>query len=69
MFTSEALRNHQKSEIKYIIPYQRNPKITGRSDVLEDLKELLETEVPKKYNHRVALYGMGGIGKTLWVEE
>jgi len=48
----------------YIIPYQRNPKFTGRVELLESLKELLAVEASKKYNHRVALYGMAGIGKT-----
>jgi hypothetical protein len=28
------------------------------------MKEKLESEVPRQYNHRIALHGMGGIGKT-----
>src|SRR5277367_666123 len=28
------------------------------------MKERLQSEVPRQYNHRIALHGMGGIGKT-----
>src|SRR5271170_8398395 len=28
------------------------------------MREKLESEVPRQYNHRIALHGMGGIGKT-----
>jgi tetratricopeptide (TPR) repeat protein len=49
---------------KFIVPYQRNPQFTGRSRLLQQLKETLSSVVSKKFNHRVALYGMGGVGKT-----
>ena len=51
-------------EIKFIVPYQRNPQFTGRSRLLQQLNGALSTVMPKKFNHRVALYGMGGVGKT-----
>src|SRR5215471_8979122 len=48
----------------FIVPFERNPRFTGRSQFLETLKEKMFDQAPKKYNHRIALYGMGGIGKT-----
>lgn len=46
------------------MPYQRNPHFTGRDEILTLLSEKLRDTDIKKYNHRVAIYGMGGIGKT-----
>jgi tetratricopeptide (TPR) repeat protein len=51
-------------EDKFIVPYQRNPHFTGRSRLLKQLKEALSAVIPKKFSHRIALYGMGGVGKT-----
>ena len=48
----------------FVVPFERNPWFTGRRKLLEMLKERLSDRTPKKHNHRVALYGMGGIGKT-----
>ena len=46
------------------MPYQRNPHFTGRDELLSLLNERLRDTSAKKYNHRVAIYGMGGVGKT-----
>ena len=46
------------------MPYERNPRFTGRNIFLETLRKKLLDQVPKEYRHRIALYGMGGIGKT-----
>lgn len=51
-------------EDKFIVPYERNPKFSGREVLLQKLKERLSAQIPRQYNHRVALYGMGGVGKT-----
>ena len=51
-------------EATFIVPYQRNPFFMGRDKFLEIIKERLSVEAPKKYNHRIALHGMGGVGKT-----
>ena len=51
-------------ENKFIVPYQQNPHFTGRKRFLQTLKEKLVSHAPKKHNHRIALYGMGGVGKT-----
>src|SRR5438477_3135742 len=48
----------------FVVPFERNHWFTGRRKLLETLKEKLYDQASKKYNHRIALYGMGGIGKT-----
>ena len=48
----------------FLVPCNRNPHFTGRDDFLIQLTEMLSQTKPKQYNHRVAIYGMGGIGKT-----
>src|SRR5271170_2743146 len=48
----------------FLMPHDRNPHFLGRGELLKVLRQnLLETE-PKRYNHRVSIYGMGGVGKT-----
>ena len=50
--------------IVFSVPYERNPFFTGRDRFLDTLfRELRDTQ-PNRYNHRIALYGLGGIGKT-----
>ena len=48
----------------WLVPYERNPRFTGRRTFLETLRQKLLDQVPKQFSHRIALYGMGGIGKT-----
>src|SRR5271170_7393269 len=48
----------------FLMPYQRNPHFTGRDELLTLLNEKLRDVSAKKYSHRVAIYGMGGVGKT-----
>ena len=47
-----------------MMPYERNPYFLGRDDLLIDLRQKLQETKPKQYNHRVAIYGTGGVGKT-----
>src|SRR5579862_722461 len=47
-----------------MVPYEQNPHFTGRAMLLETLRKRLCETNPNQYNHRVALYGLGGIGKT-----
>lgn len=54
----------QSEDRKFIVPFERNPYFVGRKEFLSRIKATLSDEVPKKYNHRVAMYGMGGLGKT-----
>ena len=46
------------------MPYERNPYFLGRNELLIDLSQKLQETNPKRYNHRVAIYGTGGVGKT-----
>src|SRR6202022_4051356 len=47
-----------------MMPYHRNPHFTGRDQLLIQLVDKLNETNPKKYNYRIAIYGMGGVGKT-----
>ena len=47
-----------------MVPYQRNELFIGRKDLLSQLFWQLCESKQYQYNHRVALYGLGGIGKT-----
>ena len=47
-----------------MVDHQRNPHFTGRDDLLAGLREKLLDAKPKQFNHRVAIYGLGGVGKT-----
>ena len=49
---------------KFIVPYRRNVHFTGRAELLKNLDMKLSDTTEKEWNHRVALYGLGGIGKT-----
>jgi hypothetical protein len=62
--TQTRITERTSIEDKFIVPYQRNPQFTGRKAVLVELKEKLYSQAPRRYNHRIALYGMGGVGKT-----
>ena len=48
----------------FLVPYDENPHFVGREQLLKDVRKKLLEVVPQKYNHRVALYGLGGVGKT-----
>ena len=47
-----------------MVPYQQNKRFIGREHLLESLKATLFDQEEKHYNHTIALYGLGGIGKT-----
>ncbi|OHW91700.1 kinesin light chain [Colletotrichum incanum] len=52
----------------FLVPYSENPDFIGRSEVLYKIKQLFGHEPYQdqitKSRPRVALYGLGGIGKT-----
>jgi NB-ARC domain len=60
----EDYEDQQLSTDDFIVPFEQNPWFTGRREFLETLKIKMFDQAPKKHNHRIALYGMGGIGKT-----
>jgi tetratricopeptide (TPR) repeat protein len=43
---------------------QKNPHFTGRKNLLKLLHDKLFDETQDRYTHRIALYGLGGVGKT-----
>ena len=47
-----------------MMPYRRNPFLTGRKRLLSTLKLKLEERKGNQWNHQVALFGLGGVGKT-----
>src|ERR1700737_2039542 len=47
-----------------MVQYHRNPYFMGRDELLIQLRDKLSESKPKQYNHRIAIYGMGGVGKT-----
>lgn len=46
------------------IPFAENPRFSCREDVLKDLSEYLDAEVDASSLRSMALFGMGGVGKT-----
>lgn len=53
---------HVESENQsWMVPFQRNPKFTGRDDIIKKLEDLIsKKDGPKKFS----LVGLGGMGKT-----
>jgi tetratricopeptide (TPR) repeat protein len=45
----------------WIVPFERNPHFTGRESQLEQLEEMLFAE---EYTPKIAISGLGGVGKT-----
>jgi hypothetical protein len=43
---------------------RQNPHFTGRPSLLDTLRDKLCDNQPRQFNHRIALFGMGGVGKT-----
>ena len=50
--------------INFMVNFERYPHFVGRDQLLSDLHTRLSDTSAQKYNHRVAIYGCGGIGKT-----
>jgi tetratricopeptide (TPR) repeat protein len=48
----------------FSVRYERNPYFTGRNEFLDNLCRELSDRRFKRYNHRIALHGLGGVGKT-----
>lgn len=64
---STSVDNNEVEPSKSIIfsvPYERNPFFVGRDVILKGLSDELSMKKPNRYNNRIALYGLGGIGKT-----
>jgi len=48
----------------FSVTHEQNPFFVGRDALLEELYQTLSFREPHRYNHRVSLYGLGGVGKT-----
>ena len=46
------------------VPYERYPFFTGREELFEEIRHKMHDDQLKGYKHRIALYGLGGVGKT-----
>ena len=49
---------------QFIVPYERNVRFCGRSKLLQSIRTKLTVTEPYRWNHRLALHGLGGVGKT-----
>jgi len=56
--------NAPKAHLENKIPFPKNPLFTGREDFLRRLHNTLADRTRPKFRHRVAIYGMAGVGKT-----
>ncbi|PHH84125.1 hypothetical protein CDD83_2437 [Cordyceps sp. RAO-2017] len=53
--------------VKFLVPYNKNPNFVERSNILDDLKKHLgfgQRPGAARLQPRVALHGLGGVGKT-----
>jgi tetratricopeptide (TPR) repeat protein len=57
-------RQRNRGANRFVIPYERNAYFTGRERLLVTIHEELSKSMPKRWNHRIALHGLGGVGKT-----
>ena len=46
------------------VPFDRNPYFSGRESLLDSLRRNLQETDKRRHNHRMALCGLGGVGKT-----
>ncbi|KAI0437652.1 hypothetical protein F4803DRAFT_565895 [Xylaria telfairii] len=57
----------ERSASQFIVPYPNNPQFVGRSEILKQLASQLDqrgTHTNNQSHRRIALCGLGGIGKT-----
>ncbi|KAI0552967.1 hypothetical protein F4679DRAFT_581058 [Xylaria curta] len=64
--TSVGQYREESSVSQFIVPYPNNPQFIGRSEILKQLESQLIHREPctNQPHRRIALYGLGGIGKT-----
>jgi NB-ARC domain len=48
----------------FLVPFERNPMFCGRDSLLQQIEHELLLDMSMRYNHRLALHGLGGVGKT-----
>ncbi|CAH0019112.1 unnamed protein product [Clonostachys rhizophaga] len=53
------------NQAKFVVPYLKNEKFVGRTEILDQLKARLSfSEESHASQRRVSLFGLGGVGKT-----
>jgi hypothetical protein len=57
------LRNRRPAEL-FLVRYEENPIFVGRDLEIQRIHDMLRGDRPREAAHRVALHGMGGVGKT-----
>ena len=57
------LKAEDISPCRFLVPYERDEQFVNRDDVMSQLRNII-CEVSPENNHRVALYGIEGVGKT-----
>jgi tetratricopeptide (TPR) repeat protein len=57
-------RIHESTKDRYFMPFERNAMFHGRDVLLDQIRQTLLQSLPKRYNHRLAIHGLGGVGKT-----
>ena len=62
--TVDARTSDYVSPKYFIVPYEENKFYVGQEDLIDQIFDRLRDSKPHQYNHRLALYGMGGVGKT-----
>jgi hypothetical protein len=60
----DSITDNRKTIAYNNIPFGANTKFSGREDILDTVDKLLEPEAVVSSLKSVALYGMGGVGKT-----
>lgn len=63
MFRSDVDKSNLPKSI-FHVPYDSNPHFTGHESLFRMLQKKLSETRPKRYSQRVAIYGLGGVGKT-----
>ena len=48
----------------FMVPYERNEYFVGRKKFLKQILDRFNDATPRPYHRRIALFGMGGVGKT-----
>lgn len=60
---SRVINNDISSPTHFLVP-EENKFFVGRTSLLGEIFDKLQDSKPRQYNHRAALYGLGGVGKS-----
>ncbi|OJJ49289.1 hypothetical protein ASPZODRAFT_164819 [Penicilliopsis zonata CBS 506.65] len=60
---AESMQDHTKRAGHWMIPFGRNPRFVGRQDVIAKVEQLIQQQDGNGLS-KVAICGLGGVGKT-----